>query len=296
MNQSMLQSLHLRAIGMALTQFLTSKHEESSYFRVLEAIRNNNASDLAQLGVHRWLLLETYDHLAFFKLLSNAIESFETHLQIVYTQGACNIPPTRAIIHLEGGIIKKVTSDRPLDYLVYDFDIEGNDPEDSIERPSMDVEGEMVEVYKANVIGSDVNPPRVISGFISAGVNTDAACVDSVDVGVWYSQGYSTPGMLIDKKFSIEVRDQRGSNGKMYVGMPRKNGDAKDVMCAVMHADRLPGSHSDTQSLILCFDYENLAVSFFNDDGRITALLNDDVTMHQFTQPNGQRGFFLELE
>lgn len=61
--------------------------------------------------------------------------------------------PVRIVIGLDGGIIQGVTANVPVEYLVYDYDIEGSDQ--VVTRPALD--GGVVEVYDAGSYPADVN-------------------------------------------------------------------------------------------------------------------------------------------
>lgn len=61
--------------------------------------------------------------------------------------------PVRIVIGLDGGIIQGVTANVPVEYLVYDYDIEGSDQVAT--RPALD--GGVVEVYDAGSYPADVN-------------------------------------------------------------------------------------------------------------------------------------------
>lgn len=61
--------------------------------------------------------------------------------------------PVRIVIGLDGGIIQGVTANVPVEYLVYDYDIEGSDQVAT--RPALD--GGVVEVYDAGSYLADVN-------------------------------------------------------------------------------------------------------------------------------------------
>jgi len=66
---------------------------------------------------------------------------------------AAPAPKVRIVIGLDGGIIQGVTANVPVEYLVYDYDIEGSDQ--VVTRPALD--GGVVEVYDAESYPADVN-------------------------------------------------------------------------------------------------------------------------------------------
>jgi hypothetical protein len=73
-----------------------------------------------------------------------------------------NMP--KIVITLDGGLIQQVHSNVPLNYLVYDLDIEGCSEDDIAERPSIDRDG-TVEVYDASVHVAEICAERINLAF-----------------------------------------------------------------------------------------------------------------------------------
>lgn len=73
------------------------------------------------------------------------------------------IEPARIVINLDGGVIQGVTSSVPLDYAVYDHDVEGCDNDEIAEMPSLDPTGDeaTVTVYRAGYYGADADAATV---------------------------------------------------------------------------------------------------------------------------------------
>lgn len=71
-----------------------------------------------------------------------------------------DIVKPRIVIDLEGGLVNEVTSSVPLDYLVFDHDVEGCDESDVVERLATTGEGR-VEVYDAGFYAAAVNRTSV---------------------------------------------------------------------------------------------------------------------------------------
>lgn len=69
--------------------------------------------------------------------------------------------PPKVIIELDGGLITEVISDRPVDYLVQDYDLEGVTADKRVERPSLHTPGVMVDVYKRSICETAVRPEIV---------------------------------------------------------------------------------------------------------------------------------------
>lgn len=84
----------------------------------------------------------------------------ETMQRLIDSIAAMQVTP-RIVIGLDGGIIQGATANMPIEYLVYDYDIEGADFEDIASRPSLDGDGE-VEVFN-----SDVRIPEINSGVVT---------------------------------------------------------------------------------------------------------------------------------
>jgi hypothetical protein len=72
----------------------------------------------------------------------------------------------RIVIDLDGGLIQNVTGDMPLEYMVYDHDIEGCDDDQVATRPSVSEEYEMmVEVFKSGWYAGTLNELKVAEAF-----------------------------------------------------------------------------------------------------------------------------------
>jgi hypothetical protein len=82
------------------------------------------------------------------------------------SKAAMRVTPARIVIGLDGGLITGVTSDVPLEYLVYDYDIEGSD--DVATRPALQDCKDTVEVYNAGFYGSELSPAGVSAAFRAA--------------------------------------------------------------------------------------------------------------------------------
>jgi hypothetical protein len=69
----------------------------------------------------------------------------------------------RIVIGLEGGIIQGVTGTVPIDYLVYDYDIEGCGDDEVVTRPALD-DGD-AEVFAAGIYEAVVNAAKIVEIF-----------------------------------------------------------------------------------------------------------------------------------
>ena len=67
------------------------------------------------------------------------------------------------VISLEGGIIQEVTSNAPLQYVVYDYDIEGCDGDDVATRPALG-KG-VVEVYAGGIHEPEIDAEKIAEIF-----------------------------------------------------------------------------------------------------------------------------------
>lgn len=65
--------------------------------------------------------------------------------------------PHKAAIHLEDGLVMSVVSDTPLEFVVYDHDVQGCDANEVQMRPSLD-ERDTVTVYDSSIESADVDP------------------------------------------------------------------------------------------------------------------------------------------
>jgi hypothetical protein len=70
----------------------------------------------------------------------------------------------RIVIDLDGGLIDNVTGDMPIDFMVYDHDVEGCDDDQIATRPSMS-EDKMIQVFDAGWYKGDVNELKVAEAF-----------------------------------------------------------------------------------------------------------------------------------
>ncbi len=69
--------------------------------------------------------------------------------------------PVRCLIGLEGGLITGVTSNVRLEFTVLDYDVEGCDDNEVMTIPSLDVDGNVVDVFKRGFYESEVDPDVV---------------------------------------------------------------------------------------------------------------------------------------
>lgn len=77
------------------------------------------------------------------------------------------IEPARIVIDMDGGIIHEVTSSVPLEYAVYDHDVEGCFDDEIADMPSLDpADGEKtVEVYRAGYNGAKTDAAAVTRAY-----------------------------------------------------------------------------------------------------------------------------------
>lgn len=71
-------------------------------------------------------------------------------------------PVARVVIDLDGGLVQNLVADVPLEYVVFDRDVEGCDDEDVVERPSP-FGGGSVRVYRSGVYAADCEADKVAS-------------------------------------------------------------------------------------------------------------------------------------
>lgn len=69
------------------------------------------------------------------------------------------VSPVRIVIGLGGGIIQGVTSNVPLEYTVYDYDVKGCSPEEIRTVPALD--GGNAEVFASGFAAADVDAEKV---------------------------------------------------------------------------------------------------------------------------------------
>lgn len=95
-----------------------------------------------------------------FDAVQSAIEHFNIPATLV--ERDVGITP-RIVIGLDGGIIQGATSNIPVEYLIYDYDIEGCSDDEVATRPALG--GGEVEVFKAGTFGTEVNAGKVAEIF-----------------------------------------------------------------------------------------------------------------------------------
>ncbi len=85
----------------------------------------------------------------------------------------------RIVIGLDGGIIQGVTSNIPLAYLVYDYDVEGCDEDEVATRPALD--GGEVDVFAAVFYNAAIDVEKVVEIFdaVTADYDPAASCTCS---------------------------------------------------------------------------------------------------------------------
>jgi hypothetical protein len=67
------------------------------------------------------------------------------------------------VIGVDAGVVSEVTSDTPLQYVVYEYDTEGGEP---VEMPSL-FEGHVVEVIQPSVMNADTRAQKVAEIFLA---------------------------------------------------------------------------------------------------------------------------------
>ena len=95
-----------------------------------------------------------------FDAVQSALDHFEIPATLVQRDAGAK---ARIVIGLEGGIIQGVTGNVPIDYLVYDYDIEGCGDDEVVTRPALD-DGD-VEVYAAGIYEVVVNAAKIVEIF-----------------------------------------------------------------------------------------------------------------------------------
>lgn len=76
--------------------------------------------------------------------------------------------PTRIVIELEGGLIQQVYAATPIEYLVYDRDVEGVPEDDIADRPSVTDDGQTTKVFRSGYYGAEVVPASNIEAAFKA--------------------------------------------------------------------------------------------------------------------------------
>lgn len=71
--------------------------------------------------------------------------------------------PAKVVIGVDAGVVSEVTSDTPLQYVVYEYDTEGGEP---VEMPSL-FEGHVVEVIQPSVMNADTRAQKVAEIFLA---------------------------------------------------------------------------------------------------------------------------------
>ena len=95
-----------------------------------------------------------------FEAIQSALDHFEIP-SFMFERKIIDKP--RVVVCLDGGIIQGITSNVQLDYLVYDYDIEGCSDDDVAKRPSLE-DGE-VEVFASSCDEAVVNAEKVAEIF-----------------------------------------------------------------------------------------------------------------------------------
>ncbi len=86
------------------------------------------------------------------------------------------VSPPKVIINLDGGIVHGVMSDKPVDVLVLDHDVEGVDEDDCMLVPDpYGLESAPTVVYKTNPYASDVNKATVECIYAAVGADVSVA-------------------------------------------------------------------------------------------------------------------------
>lgn len=93
--------------------------------------------------------------------------------------------PVRVVIDLDGGLVRNVLSSVPLEYLVFDRDIEGCPEQDVAVRPGLH-EGD-VQVYRSGYYGADVDSDRIALIYSSLEDSEDAS-LDAVQPSLGNAQ------------------------------------------------------------------------------------------------------------
>lgn len=92
----------------------------------------------------------------------------ETMQRLIDAIGELQVTP-RIVIGLEGGIIQGATANVPIEYLVYDYDIEGADSNEVAVRPALDGGGD-VEVFDSGVRIPEIDTAIIDKVFAAAEV------------------------------------------------------------------------------------------------------------------------------
>lgn len=79
--------------------------------------------------------------------------------------GILKPPAVRIVIGLDGGLIQGVTANAPVEFLVYDYDVEGCSEDEVVSRPGLD--GGEVEVFDAGSYPAAVDPKIVAKIYAS---------------------------------------------------------------------------------------------------------------------------------
>lgn len=90
------------------------------------------------------------------------VDVMATYYEAIKQALAVQSNPARVVIHLDGGLIDRVHADCEVEYLVYDYDIEGLGEDEVAVRPGLYGND---EVYKSGWMAADVEPDFVARAF-----------------------------------------------------------------------------------------------------------------------------------
>lgn len=99
---------------------------------------------------------------------------------------------------------------------------------------------------------------------------------------------------LEERKFFMEITDQRRTNSQMYIDIAPIEGDIDDILSLSLEINRLPEDETDRQCTRLHFDGDNLAVSIFKDGDGYILRPETDVRIRDIQLANGELAWRIE--
>lgn len=100
-----------------------------------------------------------------------------------------NQQPVRLIIEIDGGIVQQVVASSPVEFLVYDRDVEGNEAETTASRPSLDGSG-YVTVFRS--APETANNNRELVGLVFDVVAKENGVQSSLNTGPGSAEAQNT--------------------------------------------------------------------------------------------------------
>lgn len=111
-----------------------------------------------------------------------------------------------------------------------------------------------------------------------------------------YTLKYPNGMDVVDNQFdySMEVTDQRNTNGQLFVDVGAVEGEVDDTLSATFEINKIPGTETSTQCLHLCFNGDAPAVSMFKKGDSYIIRPEHGVSIMPIRLEDGSFGYVLE--